>query len=520
MREKHAPVGIPGDPAGEAVRQRTARPSSLPGGTKNFDPTYDEIWHSPNRISFSRPIFQRKELDSPMVDVYRIEPFSHDVPVVCLPDTFGEDVHSVSFGSVFVRAGIKRLKNGEKKILLSSPLYEELHLPKPPLALSAFVHDRTLYLGPILGILTAGFSRSEISPLNDRSEAFARLIASAKNSGVFPVVFGIRHIDWERGLVNGYTCRNGHWRQIAVPLPNVIYDRLPNRKVEKLKEVRDMKRKIVSEYGIPWFNPGFFNKMEIHQRLEKLPEAKKYLPQTVLFKDQGSLSSMLDEYGFVYVKGTNGSHGNEVFRIRKIHEKKYLCLFRDEGQTNRMYKFSSPGEIFQHLFAGRDGNWMIQRGIRLLRFRGREMDFRIHANKDGKDWKATAIIAKCTGGNSATTHFLSGGEAKTLEEVFPNEEERSVRKNQLTEAALAVCRALEKQLDGIFGEIGLDMAFDQDGKIWLFEANSKPGRSVFASRKLKGLEEEINRSLFAFCADLAKEAIVHPETAGMSPVAL
>lgn len=42
-----------------------------------------------------------------------------------------------------------------------------------------------------------------------------------------------------------------------VPLPNVIYDRLPNRKAENYKPIVRAKRKLEHDYAIPWFNPGF-----------------------------------------------------------------------------------------------------------------------------------------------------------------------------------------------------------------------------------------------------------------------
>ena len=45
--------------------------------------------------------------------------------------------------------------------------------------------------------------------------------------------------------------------------------------------------------------------------------------------------------------------------------------------------------------------------------------------------------------------------------------------------------AIEKHLDGIIGEIGFDFGIDTNGNVWLFEANSKPGRSIFSHPGLK-----------------------------------
>ncbi|MEK1830725.1 YheC/YheD family protein [Priestia megaterium] len=38
---------------------------------------------------------------------------------------------------------------------------------------------------------------------------------------------------------------------------------------------------------------------------------------------------------------------------------------------------------------------------------------------------------------------------------------------------------LEQELNGLIGELGFDFGVDYQGNVWLFEANSKPGRSIF-----------------------------------------
>ncbi|MDO7486367.1 hypothetical protein Q5O89_12050 [Peribacillus frigoritolerans] len=48
--------------------------------------------------------------------------------------------------------------------------------------------------------------------------------------------------------------------------------------------------------------------------------------------------------------------------------------------------------------------------------------------------------------------------------------------------------SIEKNLDGIIAEIGFDFGLDKKGQVWMFEANSKPGRSIFSHPKLKDFE--------------------------------
>ena len=40
-------------------------------------------------------------------------------------------------------------------------------------------------------------------------------------------------------------------------------------------------------------------------------------------------------------------------------------------------------------------------------------------------------------------------------------------------------------MSGHIGEIGFDLGIDQTGAIWMFEANSRPGREIFQHVSLK-----------------------------------
>ena len=58
-------------------------------------------------------------------------------------------------------------------------------------------------------------------------------------------------------IVSGYFYMNSKWQQIDVPLPNVIYNKLPNRTIENLPVMKELKTTLMENYAIPWFNPGF-----------------------------------------------------------------------------------------------------------------------------------------------------------------------------------------------------------------------------------------------------------------------
>ena len=54
------------------------------------------------------------------------------------------------------------------------------------------------------------------------------------------------------------------------------------------------------------------------------------------------------------------------------------------------------------------------------------------------------------------------------------------------DAAIAMSEAIENHHPHLLGEIGFDIGIDDNERIWMFEANSKPGRSIFNHPSLKG----------------------------------
>ncbi len=105
----------------------------------------------------------------------------------------------------------------------------------------------------------------------------------------------------------------------------------------------------------------------------------------------------------------------------------------------------------------------------------------------------------------------SGGIVKTLEEIFPDAAEREIMLARLSDAALTLSRCLDEASETLIGEIGFDLGVDQQGRIWMFEANSKPGRSIFKHPKLKDADERTARLPLAYAVHLSKTAITEPE---------
>jgi len=397
-------------------------------------------------------------------------------------------LHYASFGSNKTAAIITKHKTAKHSISISHNLKDALKLPDHSSTVHLFFDADTLYLGPLVGIFTCGFHTGKAKPIGERSLIFSKLLAVQKTAGVIAFLFGEQHINWERKTINGLFYTEGQWEMAEVPFPNVIYDRIPNRKSENLPRIQRTKKRLQQEFFIPWYNPGFFNKLDIYERLLQESSISDYLPETHAFTSFAIVERMLSNFGHVYIKPKNGSLGKGIYQL--LYDRKedmYYIRFNDEKGEKRLQKFETLETLINHVFSKMNmNNFIIQQGIHLIRSEQKPIDFRVHTNKN-KDgvWEMTAIAAKIAGSGSVTTHLNKGGTIKAVEELAAlsfNAEEMLAK---LTSASLKISKALEKQINGYIGEIGFDIGIDRKGRVWLFEANSKPGRSVFKHPSLK-----------------------------------
>lgn len=132
--------------------------------------------------------------------------------------------------------------------------------------------------------------------------------------------------------------------------------------------------------------------------------------------------------------------------------------------------------------------YVVQQGIRLIEIDGCPIDFRFHMHKNGSNqWVTVGIGAKKAGRGSVTTHIKNGGSLLTPERAlsrsFGDRSEEVLEKAR--KVAVTLAEAIERQHPHLIGELGFDLGIDQSENIWMFEANSKPGRSIFQHPSLR-----------------------------------
>ena len=414
-------------------------------------------------------------------------------------------IYSLALGSRLVDDFNISYHQHPNKILLSEDLYRDLLIPYPSKA-DVITIDHTLFIGPLIGIFTAGFEQST-QPLRKRSDFFIKLLHSFNQHAGFAYLFGTHSIDWEKGIVEGLLYQQQSWVKKQMPLPSVIYDRLPNRKAAQSAFIQETKRKLTQDYDIPWFNPYFFNKWEIHEQLLADEKTCSFLPHSVKLDPVdalGKIETLLHLHHVIYLKPINGSHGDGIYQLKK--EGHGVTVSSNLG-------WAIPYRSIEHFVQGLRKDYAIhdfiaQQGIELLQIDNQPTDFRVHTNKN-KDghWTVTAVAAKVSGGHTITTHQLHGGTVETLYDVFPEQKERLQFLQQLSHTAITLSQVIDEKMTGHIGEIGLDLGIDQTGAIWMFEANSRPGREIFQHASLKNSEWLIGKKIMEYASYLSKTSL-------------
>lgn len=419
-----------------------------------------------------------------------------------------QNIRFISFGKRKSSCRIDGHSGTANNIFVSTDIAEALLLPERINIKAVIVHD-TLMLGPVVGIFTAGFYKSLLRPIGSRSMFFSKLITNGFSTGAFCYIFGSHQIEWDEEYIKGYTFGHTGWRRAAFPFPDVIYDRLPNRKVERLALYQKIKKKFSENYSISTFNPGFFNKWHIYQLLMKDPKTSKYLPVTCCSPTISQLNGLLDLYQMIYLKPADGSLGLGVFQLERRNSGKTIsCRFHRQDGSICIEQYPTVEMFLHDQFTGRSLNqYIAQQGICLLQTEEKPIDFRVHTNKNiNGEWVVSAMAAKVAGKGNITTHIKNGGTVKSLNELKLPIDSGNLD-FLLRQSALIISEVIDLSMEGQVGEIGFDFGIDQSGKIWMFEANSKPGRSIFLHKDLKEADVLTMRFPFQYAAYLMKKSV-------------
>ncbi|NUU63878.1 YheC/YheD family endospore coat-associated protein [Paenibacillus agri] len=330
-----------------------------------------------------------------------------------------------------------------------------------------------------LGVMTGRHSGSP--PIAE--PAFCSQLCQAAplfNLGV--LVFQPEGVAADGSSITGYVWQDGSWRNVTAAPPDVVYNRCFYSSREERQEASAALAALPR--SLPW-SRGLPDKWSVYKILKSIRSTAPLLPETRIYTGRDRLGTMLAEreYG-VFLKPRAGSHGKRTLHARLIHGGTggLRVSGRDGANTPFHLVFASgqKGIDWIHDFID-SRRYIIQPYLHLTGSTGQPFDVRVLMQKDGSGvWGLTGMAVRL-GSKGTLTSNLHGGGTAVSPLPFLTAEYGSAGKEIVEELAsyAAFLPPVLENACGRLGELGLDFGIDEGGRIWLLEANSKPGRSVF-----------------------------------------
>lgn len=319
--------------------------------------------------------------------------------------------------------------------------------------------------------------------------ALQKLVETATSYGANCFLFRLEDVQLSTRQVKGYTIfgdatTEAVWREQIFPFPNVVYDQLVSRKIERSKAYVEKKELFAVQYASRLFNDGFLDKWRVHEWLMGDQRTTPYLPETIRHSTSAKAVLFLQKHSTTFLKPLHGSLGLGIIRFIRNGDGSFSYEVKSKGASLQRGKAATAKDVIQE-FSGRlkTRPYIWQQGIALTKHRDRPVDIRILMQRDDKgEWQRTKMFARVAKTGEFTSNLSTGGEALpvglALYEMFPKTEVRKKCRKLIGHVAMLVVDALEAQSGKKFGELGIDLGVDMNGHVWIIEVNSKPRKSA------------------------------------------
>ncbi|WP_028548115.1 YheC/YheD family endospore coat-associated protein [Paenibacillus sp. UNC451MF] len=316
----------------------------------------------------------------------------------------------------------------------------------------------------ILGIMTHRIHH----PNSFRRHARAAL---AENfSGV--IVYTPQGVNLKTGQIHGHVFRDGTWSRQRASYPKINLDIgfYPESSLRKASLVKKSKQLRFTAYGLG-------NKCKIQSHLVRSSFLQPYLLPTEQVKTAQEFIQFLKAHRSIMLKPINGWGGKGIIRVTldKSH-----FIVQQNGMPALTLPLSSQGPYIRKVL--RNGRHLMQKWIDIRNRSGRVFDIRALVQKNGEgNWQTTGTAVREGKQGKITSNIKSGGSAHQvsdyLKKEFDNERGEALT-NSVAEIAQYIPPFMEKSYHTRLSELGIDLAIDTNGRLWLLEVNIKPGRMV------------------------------------------
>ncbi|WP_126428560.1 YheC/YheD family protein [Brevibacillus marinus] len=321
-------------------------------------------------------------------------------------------------------------------------------------------------MGNVLGLMTNRLRNRDLFQAFynvAREEGFADLL-----------IFTPAGVDLKRKRVNGYAVRDGELVKQTARYPAISYDIGFYSDPQTIAKVRQIKK----TPALPFINYGLGNKWTIHKRLALFPKLRPHLIPTEPIRDARHAIQLLENNGTLILKPNSGKRGQGIIRLSKAGNT-YLL----EKDLDKLV-VPSAAELARRLRKLlQTEQYLGQKWIDIYNKHGVPYDIRSLLQKDGQgQWRLVGLAVRQGANGKVTSGLADGG---TPYPLLPYLQSQFGRKHsrylyqRLTELSLYIPPCLEAAYRRPQADLGIDLAIDKTGHIYIIEVNIKPGKKSF-----------------------------------------
>ncbi|MDF2936950.1 MAG: endospore coat-associated protein [Paenibacillaceae bacterium] len=362
-----------------------------------------------------------------------------------------------------------------------------------------------------IGIMAGEFRDNRLPPFGE-TRFYESLCAAGPSCGAEVYVFSPLNVDEPGMTVEGYgwSSENG-WEKRQYPLPDLIYDRAFFSSKASYDAHRQAVRRLCSLKQAPYLGFGLKSKWEMLHFLRRDPALRPYLPRTVRIAAPEEAARWLSREKRIFLKPASGSQGKGTAMAERT-EDGWRVRARDPANQPIAFDFKREAEFVQWLrgFMGKR-SYLLQPYLELSAPTGETWDIRALVQKNGKGlWELTGMGARIGAPGSITSNLHGGGSAMEANEWL-TQQFGSARAAEILKTLHMLAKRIPAALEacnGRMAELGLDLGVDREGRVWIIEANTKPGRSIFRKLGQEKLLRQAERNPIAYaCYLLSRTSI-------------
>jgi glutathione synthase/RimK-type ligase-like ATP-grasp enzyme len=294
----------------------------------------------------------------------------------------------------------------------------------------------------------------------------------------------------KRVIKNVIAYKDEKWVYVTeAPFPDVAYDFsiYKDLKPEKRKQTQMLKQTL-RDNGVAFINPGnalaaVNNKIKFAKAMHKY--GVKH-PKSIRYTEE-NFKKFIANHDLIFLKPIFGSKGYGIITIKKqstsIDTYSLAYKFKNAHETwepvllENIDREDLPEAIDQirEKLSQQNTDYFLQQGVVAYRFIGKQTDFRINMQRGKDGLLGVSGVVVRVGGNlsqgarSISLHIV----LNALEQISGLSSETIL--HRIKSIAIDTFQALEHNAGTRFGDLGMDVVVDEQGRPFIIEANDKNG---------------------------------------------